>query len=170
MIPLGEYLCGMLVRELRTLKKELEAYPDEASVWALAPGISNSAGTFALHLTGNLQHFIGTVLGSSGYRRNRDAEFASRNVPRAELYREIDATIAVLEKILPNLGEDVLARDYPEPVAKARLVTADFLIHLAVHFGYHLGQLDYHRRLVAGGEAVPGVVSPAALRSARPAG
>jgi len=143
-------MAGALARDLRALRRELEAYPDERDLWRTAPGIVNPAGTLALHLTGNLQHFIGTVLGGSSYVRNRDAEFNRRDVPRAELLREIDATLGVVEGTLSRLPDDVLARPFPQPIAGVTLATGDFLMHLCIHFGWHLGQLDYHRRLVTG--------------------
>jgi len=161
-------LEAIYVRELTTLRAELEAYPTEADLWRTLPGISNSGGNLALHLTGNIQHFIGAVLGKSGYVRNRDAEFGSREVPRAELLRQVDATIAVVSRTLRGLDPARLEQSFPDPIAKMRLATGDFLTHLATHFSYHLGQLDYHRRAVAGGGPVAGALSPTRLASAKP--
>lgn len=159
---------AILVRELTSLKQEIEAYPNDADVWKLVPGIANSAGTLTLHLAGNLQHFIGTILGASGYRRNRDAEFATRSLPRSDLIREVDAAIASVQQTFRGLGPSDLASEYPEPVAKVQLNTNDFLIHLASHLAYHLGQVDYHRRIVTGNPATVGTVAPGKLASARP--
>ena len=82
---LAAAVAAILDRELRTLRRELEAYPDERQLWQEVPGLPNSAGTLALHLTGNLQHYIGACWGGTGYVRNRDAEFGQRDVPRSEL-------------------------------------------------------------------------------------
>jgi hypothetical protein len=38
-----------------------------------------------------------------------------------------------------------------------------FMVHLVAHLGYHLGQVDYHRRIAAGQEALPGMISPGKL-------
>lgn len=160
-------LGAMISRELTSLKAELAAYQEEGDIWKVVPGISNSAGTLALHLAGNLQHFIGAILGKSGYVRDRDAEFASRNLPRNELLNRIDAAITVVGKTLETLSDADLAGDFPEPVAKVRLNTGDFLAHLASHLSYHLGQIDYHRRLVTGSGLTVNAVSPTHLRSAR---
>jgi hypothetical protein len=84
-------LSRVLVRDLRTLAAELDAYPDDASVWACPPGIHNSAGTLVLHLAGNLRHFVGARLGGTGYVRDRAAEFAARGLSRAELRALVDA-------------------------------------------------------------------------------
>ena len=140
----------MLLRELVSLRKEIEAYPSDEALWKVVPGIANSGGTLALHLTGNLQYFIGTVLGGSGYQRDRNAEFAMRGLTRADLIDRVDQTTAVLGRTFTSLNDAVLTGKYPEPVAKVRLRTGDFLIHLQSHLAYHLGQMDYHRRAVTG--------------------
>jgi uncharacterized damage-inducible protein DinB len=140
----------VITRELRAVRRELEAYPDDAAVWRAAPGIPNTGGTLALHVAGNIQHFIGAILGRDGYRRDRDAEFARRDVPRAQLVAGIDAAIAAVERTLPRISADQLAAPYPEPIAKRTVSAHVFLVHLVTHLAYHLGQLDYHRRVVTG--------------------
>lgn len=140
----------ILTRELRAVKRELEAYPDDASVWRVIPGTPNTGGTLALHLAGNIQHFFGAILGRDGYVRNRDAEFARRDVPRGELLAGIDAALASLQRTVAALDEATLRRPYPEQLARRTLATEIFLMHLASHLAYHLGQIDYHRRAVTG--------------------
>jgi hypothetical protein len=161
-------ISALIARELRTLERELAAYPDEASIWALPPGAPNSAGTLALHLVGNLQHFVGARLGGTGYVRDRDAEFATRGVPRAELVPMIEETIAVVERSLAAVSDDALGATYPQALGKWTAETGDFLAHLAVHLAYHLGQVDYHRRLVTGNAAGVDAVPLGGMRSARP--
>lgn len=169
MMPLATVLAGLMTRELVSVRKEIEAYEDEADLWRAAPGIVNPGGTLALHLAGNLQHFIGAVLGGTGYRRDRDAEFAARNLPRAEVIRQIDAAIAAVEATLPRLTTDDLGREYPLAVGTVRVETGEFLVHLQSHLAYHLGQLDYHRRLVSRSGTTLSTVAPGRLRSAREA-
>lgn len=142
----------VLTRELRAIRRELEAYPDDASVWRVVPGLPNSGGTLALHVAGNIQHFIGAILGRDGYTRDRDAEFARRDVPRAELIAGLDAAMASVERTLREggLSDSAIAAPYPEPIAKRAVSTQIFLVQLATHLAYHLGQLDYHRRAVTG--------------------
>jgi uncharacterized damage-inducible protein DinB len=140
----------VISRELRAIRREIEAYPDDASMWRPVPGQPNAGGTLALHVAGNIQHFFGAILGNDGYKRDRDAEFARRDVPRAELLRGIDAAIASVEQTLQRLPDAALAGAYPEPIAKRTVSTEVFLIHLSTHLAYHLGQLDYHRRAVTG--------------------
>jgi hypothetical protein len=160
-------LKTIMARELRALAREVQAYPDDASVWRTFPGISNSAGTLVLHLAGNIQYYIGTKLGGGGYVRDRQAEFARRDVPRRELLAEIDRAIAVVEGTLPGVSDRIMAADFPEAVGGKTLRTGEFLLHLATHLGWHLGQLDYHRRLVTGDGGKIGAIALGELASAR---
>jgi uncharacterized damage-inducible protein DinB len=150
-------------RDLQTLAAQLDAYPRDADVWRLMPGVVNSGGTLTLHLAGNVRHFIGAQLGGTGYVRDRDGEFYLRDLPRAKLREIVAAAQAEVDATLDTLTDDALERPYPLAIGGVTLSTGQFLIHLATHFGYHLGQLDYHRRIVSGGGAVVGMQSPAAL-------
>jgi hypothetical protein len=162
-------LAAMLDRDLATLRREVEAYPDERDLWREVPGVPNVGGTLVLHLAGNLQHYFGARLAGTGYVRDRSAEFARRNVPRPELLREIDAARAAVKAGSTAVGTAQLAADFPELVGGSRIKTGDYLVHLAVHFAYHLGQLDYHRRVVTGMNTGVDAVRPVELSSARPA-
>lgn len=154
---------AMLLRELVAVQRSVEEYPDDASLWALPQGLPNAGGTLVLHLTGNLQHYVGAVLGESGYKRDRPAEFARRDVPRAELLREVAAAVAAVKRTLPTLPEESLSQTYPEQIGGRALTIGVFLVHLAAHLAYHLGQLDYHRRVVTGNATGVGALSPAAI-------
>jgi hypothetical protein len=162
------WVAALLDRDLRGLRRELEAYPDERQIWQPAPGMPNTAGTLALHIAGNLQHFIGAQWAETGYRRDREAEFGRRDVPRAELVAEVERARSAVAAGLGRIPLESLGEDYPLVVVGARLTTGDYLIHLCVHAAYHLGQLDTHRRLVTGSASGVGVVGPAELGSARP--
>lgn len=165
--PVASAIAAILDRDLNALRREVEAYPDERLLWRAVPGVPNVAGTLVLHLTGNLQHYFGARLGRTGYLRDRPAEFARRDVPRAELLREIEAARAAVKAGLVDLSDRQLAGDFPETVAGTRLATGEYLIHLTTHFAYHLGQLDYHRRIVTGSDSGIGAMRPAELSSAR---
>jgi len=162
-----EYVARVLARDVKAVRRELEAYPDEASVWALPPGVANSGGTLALHLAGNLQHFFGAVLGGSGYKRDRAAEFARRDVPRSALIVELEAAIVAIGLGLSQVSEARLAEEFPEAIAGHRIVMGEWLIHLVSHTGYHLGQIDYHRRLVTQSGATVGAMAVPELGTAR---
>lgn len=161
-------VAAIIERELRSLRAQLEAYGDERDLWLVAPGISNPPGVLAAHLVGNLQHFIGARLGGTGYVRDRAAEFSRRDWTRADLVAAVDETRGIVRATLASLPEEELDRDFPEVVAGVHLITGDLLIHLASHLAYHLGQIDYHRRLLAGGATVRSVPIPE-LVTARPA-
>lgn len=156
---LNESLRTLIIRELRAVQRELDLYPDDASVWKAIPGVPNTGGTLALHLAGNLQHFIGAILGRTGYVRDRDAEFARRDVPRAELQTGLDAAIAAVERTFDALPPVALDAPYPEPIAKKSVHTGTFALHLLSHLAYHLGQIDTHRRAVTGNAAGVDAVS-----------
>ena len=133
-------------RDLASVKAEILAYPDDTTPWATPPGAPNSGGNLALHIAGNLRHFIGAGLGQTGYVRNREAEFATTSGTRADLAALIDATAAEVATGMKAATDEALAA--PIIVATITLPVSRALLHLAIHLGYHLGQLDYHRRLV----------------------
>ena len=135
----------MFIRDLDRLITEVELYPDDASLWVLPEGISNSAGTLSLHLCGNLQHFIGAVLGNTGYVRRRDDEFSLRDISRTQLVEEINKTKTVLNQCFAEPMDT--EADYPKGFHPNEMSTGQFLIHLYGHLNYHLGQINYHRRL-----------------------
>lgn len=164
--PIATYAHAMLVRDLHALRREVEAYPDDASIWAVPDGIANSCGTLVLHLAGNLRTYIGLQMGGVAYERDRPREFSARNLPRAELLRDIDATIAAVNDAMPKLTDAALGARFPLAIGPVTVNTQDFLLHIAVHLGYHLGQVDYHRRLVTKSNTTVSTMAPGELASA----
>ncbi len=153
-------LRRILLRDLASVRLELLAYPDERMIWALPDRVPNSAGTLALHLAGNLRHYIGHHLGGSGYVRDRDREFAARDLPRDELIAALQDAERQVDAALRGLDPALLAEPFPEALAGVTLPIGRHLLHLAVHLTYHLGQIDYHRRLVTGdGRGVGAIAS-----------
>lgn len=144
-----ESLKNVLVRDLNKLESELLLYPTEDSLWKVDKAITNPAGNLCLHLCGNLQHYIGAIIGNTSYIRNRDNEFAAKNVSRKDLLKEIAQTKKAVEETLPSLTDQQLRTNYPVDVLGKPMTTLFFLVHLTAHFSYHLGQVNYHRRLVA---------------------
>ncbi|SOE24166.1 Protein of unknown function [Spirosomataceae bacterium TFI 002] len=141
-------ISDLLIRELNLLKKEIEAYSNEENLWKVADGITNSAGNLALHLIGNLNTYIGAELGKTGYIRNREAEFADKNIPKAVIIADIEKLIPVISTTLSVIKEKQLSEKYPLLVFKEKAEIGFFLIHLHGHLTYHLGQINYHRRLL----------------------
>jgi uncharacterized damage-inducible protein DinB len=158
---LRDAVLVMLRRDLRGLDHEIAAYPDDESLWLTAPGISNSAGNLVLHLAGNLRHFVGHIVGGSGYARNREAEFSTRGVSREALRAEIRTAASEVETALRAMDLSRLADPFPigigQPPKTVRM--SDWLVHLATHLTYHIGQIDYHRRLLTEGATVVDALS-----------
>ena len=141
-------LKTILSRDLLKIKAEIELYKDEKNIWLIDKGIANSAGNLCLHLIGNLNTYIGKEIGKTSYVRNRDLEFSLKDVARTELVKNIDATVIVIQNALSKMKEDELDKEYPLLVFDKKTSTEYFLVHLIAHFSYHLGQVNYHRRLL----------------------
>lgn len=146
---LRETLVQIYKNDLGRVIREIEAYDDEADLWKLEGEISNSGGNLALHLIGNINHFFGAVLGKTGYVRQRDLEFSDKNVSRAKIIEELNRTVDVLESTLERLSDEDLASDYPEDFGGKTQKTGAVAIYMLAHLNYHLGQINYHRRLLA---------------------
>ena len=145
---LRETLLQLYERDLSKLKDEIGLYAAEADIWKTDGEIANSAGNLTLHLIGNLRHFFGAVLGDTGYVRDRDNEFSDGGVSREELLAGIDQAAADVKSTLEKLTDEDLKQTYPIDVFGHPMTTEYFLIHLATHLNYHLGQINYHRRLL----------------------
>jgi hypothetical protein len=143
-----ESISKLFERDLQKLEEEIKSYRNESSIWKTEGDIKNSAGNLCLHLCGNLQHYIGAVLGDTGYNRNRDLEFSAKGIKQAELIDEIQKTKRSVLATLKMINPDILVKDYPSPVFDYAMSTMHFFIHLQSHFNYHLGQINYHRRLL----------------------
>ncbi len=143
-----ETLQKIFNKDLEKLKQEIASYRNESNLWKVDKSIANSSGNLCLHLVGNLNTYIGAEIGKTGYVRNRDLEFSLKNIPQVQLVKMIEDTIVVVEDGLSKLNENDLEREYPLLVFKEKTSTGYFLIHLTVHLGYHLGQVNYHRRLL----------------------
>ena len=145
---LTEDLKNIFERDLNQLIIEIELYKNEQNLWLLNKDIKNSAGNLCLHLIGNLNHFIGAQLGNTGYIRQRSLEFSLKNVPVSQLKEEIEITMKVVKDSLSKLKNEDLVEKYPLEVFGTPMSTQYFLVHLTTHLAYHLGQINYHRRLL----------------------
>lgn len=141
-------LKSLFNRDLHKLKSEIEQYQHEEKLWYVEKAITNSAGNLCLHLIGNLNTYIGAELGKTGYVRHRELEFSSKNIPKAELVRMVEETIKVVNTALDHVTEKELEDEYPILVFAEKTTTEYLLVHLATHLTYHLGQINYHRRLL----------------------
>lgn len=166
MTPLAADLLLLFRRDLLCLIREVKLFSDDVTLWQTVPGIANSAGNVALHVAGNLQHFVGAVLGATGYVRQREQEFAQRSGTRAAVAANLEATVAAVEAGLAALTEASLAAPFPVPIGGHRMSTRRCLLHLEAHLAFHLGQAGYLRRALtgdatsAGGMAIQDLAEP----------
>lgn len=143
-----ETLIKLFERDLNKLTTELNNYRDERLIWQVRGEISNTAGNLCLHLCGNLQHYIGVGLAKTDYKRDRDREFSDKNISRDELLKLVAKTKDTVLGALRNFDAALLETEYPLPVFDYKMTYTHFLVHLQGHLQYHLGQINYHRRLI----------------------
>ena len=141
------YLSELFERDLLKLRDEINHFADEDNIWRKTDGISNPAGTLVLHLLGNLNYTVGTLMGGTGYVRDRDQEFSMTDVPREDLIADIDNTIEVVKASLAGIDQEKLEETYPLAMFGQKS-TAFYLISFYGHFNYHLGQVNYLRRIL----------------------
>jgi hypothetical protein len=165
MSEISKDITALLTRELDGFKRELDLFPDEDSVWRTVPGVTNSAANLALHVAGGLQYLVGSLLGGTGYVRDRDAEFNRRGGTRADVHAELDRALAVVRDVLSRVSDDTLASPFPEPVLGVTFGTRLFLLHLCAHAAFHLGQAGYLRRALTGDVRSSGPIPLAPLGS-----
>lgn len=124
---------------LPKIERCIELLNDE-QIWWRPNAESNSIGNLVLHLSGNARQWIVCGLGEAADQRNRDAEFAQREViTRDELLTRIKQTIADVDATLADFDPDRL-------LEKRRIqgydVTAlEAILHVVEHFSMHTGQI-----------------------------
>jgi len=153
-MTIAEGLAALYFRDLTRLIQELQAFPSDEILWKRAPGVKNSAGNLVLHLEGNLREYIGRQLGQVAYSRARDQEFTFSGLPREELVRRMEQVKELVVKVIAQLAESELAATHPERVLEIDMTSHDLLVHLHGHLNFHLGQIDYLRRVLTEGSAV----------------
>ena len=145
---LTETLKTLFNRDLNKLKSEIGSYKNDANLWIIDKSIANSAGNLCLHLIGNLNTYIGATLGGSNYIRNRELECSLKDIPKQDLVKMIETTLSLVSETLDKITDEQLNSEYPMLVFQEKTSTEFFLIHLTTHLAYHLGQINYHRRLL----------------------
>ena len=141
-------ITSLFEKDINKLIEEMGLFESEEDIWKIKEGVSNSAGNLSLHLIGNLNHFIGATLGNSGYVRERDKEFSEKNIPRTQLIEALNSTVSVIKQTLAALPEEDLKKDFPVAINQKIISTEYMLVYLLNHFNYHLGQVNYLRRLI----------------------
>jgi DinB superfamily len=151
---LSEEFSALFERDLNKVILQIKAFPDEGQLWITAPGVTNSAGNLVLHLEGNLREYVGRQLGGIAYVRERPKEFAERFVPANDLLQRIESVKEMVPAVIKSLNASQLNANYPENVLGYPMTAQYFLIHLHGHLNYHLGQIDYLRRILTGNGAL----------------
>ena len=152
-MPHVDDLRLLLTRELEGFRREVAQHADDEALWRTAPGVTNAVGNLALHVAGNLQHFVGALLGDTGFVRNRDAEFATRAGTRADVDRALASTIDAVRQTLTGMTDAELEQPMPGTPNGLRTTRGRFLMHLVAHAAFHLGQAGYARRMLTGAGA-----------------
>jgi uncharacterized damage-inducible protein DinB len=141
-------LASLFRRDLGKLDKQIEAFPNNDALWQTVPGVLNSAGNLALHIEGNLREFVGRQLGNLPYQRNRELEFSARGLSKDELSARLAELKESIPTVIAELSAEQMEKEYPQVVLEAAMTTREFLIHLYGHLNWHLGQVDYLRRIL----------------------
>ncbi|MBZ5578998.1 MAG: DUF1572 domain-containing protein [Acidobacteriia bacterium] len=147
-------IAALFRRDLTRLLQQVQSFSDEAALWKTVPGVANSVGNLVLHLEGNLREYIGRQLGGVSYHRQRDSEFAKTTLPAADLVRRVEAVQELIPRVISTLSREECEALFPEDILGAPGATQQVLISLHGHLNYHLGQIDYLRRVLTGGAAV----------------
>ncbi len=142
-------LIPLYDRDLKALRREIESYRDDASVWKKAEGINNPGGNVFLHLMGNLNTFFGAVYANTAYVRDRPLEFSATGISRAKLVMMLDEIHPIVLQVLRDFPSEKLGEIYPIQIFEEEKTVAYIFIHLETHLAYHLGQINYHRRILS---------------------
>jgi len=149
MPALSAALAALFRRDLARLVRQLDAL-DAAHLWHTVPGVTNSAGNLMLHLNGNLREYVGRQIGGVPYERDRAREFAARDVPQDELRASLTDLVALIPGVIERVTDATWDETFPENVLGEPLTHRQFVVHLYGHLNYHLGQIDYLRRVLTG--------------------
>ncbi len=149
-------LAALFARDLTRLIQEVSTFSVDQQhlLWEVRPGVSNSVGNLALHLEGNLREYVGRQLGGVAYTRDRPAEFSSKGVLSGQLATRLSEVCELVARVIAGLSPAQMDAVFPENILKAPRSTRQVLLHIYGHLSYHLGQIDYLRRLLTAGKPV----------------
>lgn len=149
------------IRDYRDRVHRLADGLSDAQFWARPYPYGNSVGHLVLHLTGNLNFYVGRQMAGTGYVRDRDREFHDPAPPsKAEALRRLDEAV---DLVVATLGRQTAA-DWAAAFAATGADGIDdrfsMFLRAATHFHHHVGQMIYltkeHARQAGeGGEAIP---------------
>jgi hypothetical protein len=144
---LNNILANFYERDIRKLIEEINLFKNEEDIWKTAGSVKNSCGNLALHIIGGLNYLIGTTLAQTNYVRNREQEFIRKDVERKELVAQLEALISLINQALTALTAEMEA-EFPIFFDKPKASVSYVLMQLLAHLNYHLGQVNYLRRVL----------------------
>jgi len=145
---LSSILVDFYERDIRKLIEEVNSFRNEENLWRTQGSVKNSSGNLVLHIIGGLNYLIGATLAHTGYVRDRDQEFIRKGVKRKELVTQLEDLIPMTSRTLNALTSEQMETEYPIFFDKPKTSTSYVLTQLLVHLNYHLGQINYLRRIL----------------------
>ncbi|MEO9022046.1 MAG: DUF1572 family protein [Ginsengibacter sp.] len=141
-------IADLYERDLEKLAKEISLYKNENDLWKAKEGIINPGGNLAVHIIGSVNYFVGSILGNTGYVRDRDGEFSVKNISREQILADLENAKKMAVKVLSAIPEEEMKKEYPIKIAGQTSPVRDTLVFFLAHLNYHLGQLNYLRRMI----------------------
>jgi len=145
---LNTILADLYERDLRKMIEEVNLFKNEENLWRTQGSVKNSCGNLVLHITGGLNHFFGATLAHTGYIRDRDQEFIRKGVKREELVAQLEQVIPMMNETLSALTPVQMEAEFPIFFDKPNTSVSYVAVRLLAHLGYHLGQVNYLRRVL----------------------
>jgi Protein of unknown function (DUF1572) len=145
---LNNILADLYERDLRKLIEEVNLFNNEEDPWKTQGSVKNSCGNLVLHIIGGLNHFVGATLAHTGYVRDRDLEFTMKGVERKELVAQLEALIPLINETVSALTPEDMEAEFPIFFDKPKTSVGYVLVRLLAHLDYHLGQVNYLRRIL----------------------
>jgi hypothetical protein len=123
--------------------RELAASLTNAQFWQKPFPFGNSFGHLVLHLTGNLNYYIGAQIAKTGYVRDRPREFSDPNPPsKDEALKRFDAAVAMVVKTVQGQAPEDWSAEYSGAGADAKN-RLEMILQCAAHMQHHIGQMIY---------------------------
>jgi len=145
---LNNLLATFYERDIRKLIEEVNLFGNEDNLWRTYGSVKNTSGNLVLHIIGGLNYLVGTQLAQTGYVRNREQEFTSKGVKRENLVGGLEELIPMINKTLNAFTQEDMEAEYPLIFDDMKVSNSYVLLQLLLHLNYHLGQVNYLRRML----------------------
>lgn len=141
-------IANFYQRDIQKVIDEINLFNDDSNIWKTSGSTKNSSGNLVLHLVGGLNHLIGTTLANTNYVRNRNLEFEQKDIERVQLIEQLKELSFMIDKTINSISEEQLNNSFPIFFDKENATIKYVLIQLLLHINYHLGQINYLRRVL----------------------